>query len=120
MPRTLPSSSSNPCAPSSLINRRVSIRHPSSNDADATIGRRRRSPFQKVRIHDVSEGGIALVLKQPPPIGKCLFLQLTNRILEFSFDMAAEVRHVTPLKSGWIVGLQFDQPMTPEELAGLL
>ena len=110
-----------PAAVSDLVNRRVSIRYPAGASTITAVVSERCSPFKKARVHDVSQGGIALVLREAPQVGDLIYLQLTNRILDFSFDLAAEVRHLTPTKRGaWIVGLQFDQALSPAELAALL
>ena len=56
-----------------------------------------------------------------PAVREMLFLQMTNSLLGFTYDLAAEVRHVTPHKRGaWLVGLAFDRPLSPGELAGLI
>src|SRR5687768_1993252 len=103
MPRTLPSTppASAPHAQangaglySTLINRRVSIRYPGGLATVASAAMQTASRFRKARIIDVSQGGIALVLRRQPKIGDFIVLQLTNRILQFTFDIAAEVRHV--------------------------
>lgn len=121
MPRTLPSPAARKAsATAQLVNRRATIRYPCEGGT-AELANRRLSRYQKVRVHDISEGGIALLLKRPPQVGDWVFLQLTNRILQFSYDMVGEVRHVRPGRRGkWIVGLQFDDPLSPAELAALL
>ena len=122
MPRPdSPAEAERPAAPADLINRRVSIRYPGEESSISVLASKRRSPFRKVRVHDVSVGGIALILPLAPQVGEYIHLKLTNRILDFSFDLAAEVRHLTPTKRGaWIVGLEFEQPLSPAELASLL
>jgi hypothetical protein len=122
MPRTIPSPAAvKPPVCDELINRRVTIRYPAGGAVLTSMARKRRRHFTKVRVHDVSQGGIALILQHPPQIGESISLQLTNRILEFTFDLAAEVRHVRAHKKrGWIVGLQFDQSLSLAELASLV
>lgn len=104
-----------------LINRRIAIRHPSAPAARAVLTRNTRSPFQKARIHDVSHGGIALVLRDAPAVGTTVYLQMTNRLLGFTFDLSAEVRHVSAHQRGtWLVGIEFDHALSPGELAALI
>jgi hypothetical protein len=103
-----------------LINRRITIRRTASA-AVAVSAKQPRSPFQKVRIHDISQGGIALVLRHAPAVGEMICLQMTNRLLGFTYDLAAEVRHAQPLPRGtWLVGLAFDRPLSLGEFAALV
>ncbi len=101
-------------------NRRLTIRHASAlSHVSAT--HEGLSPFQKVRVHDVSQGGVALILPQAPPVGATIFLQMTNRHLDFTFDLAAEVRHATPHQRGsWLVGLAFAEALSSAELGALI
>jgi c-di-GMP-binding flagellar brake protein YcgR len=103
------------------INRRVTIRHACGTATRIAAGRRRRSPFQRVRALDISQGGIALVLRRAPAIGDIIFLQVINRVLGFTYDLAAEVRHFTRHKRGaWVVGLAFSAPLSHDELGTLI
>jgi hypothetical protein len=99
-----------------LINRRITIRRMPATAVNVTA-----TPFQKVRIHDISQGGIALVLRHAPAVGDTICLQMTNRLLGFTYDLAAEVRHAKPLRRGtWLVGLAFDQALSLGEFAALV
>ena len=124
MPRTIPSpAAARAAAPFDLVNRRVTIRYPGSAVAEAeTAPADGPCPqLHKARVHDVSQSGIALILEHPPTIGEPIYLQLTNRILDFTFDLSADVRHVSRRERGdWIVGLEFDEALSLAELAALL
>jgi hypothetical protein len=101
-------------------NRRVSIRYPSSV-ATACGADTDGVRFREVRVHDVSQGGIGLVLDKPLTVGDELYIQVTNNLLGFSYDLDAEVKHITPFAEGlWIVGFAFPRELTLAELAGLL
>ena len=103
-----------------LINRRITIRRTASAAVEVSA-KEPRSPFQKVRIHDISQGGIALVLRHAPAPGETICLQMTNRLLGFTYDLAAEVRHTQPQSRGnWLVGLAFDRPLSLAEFAALV
>lgn len=103
-----------------LINRRITIRRTASSAVEVAA-KAPRSPFQKVRIHDISQGGIALVLRHAPAVGDTICLQMTNRMLGFTYDLAAEVRHAKPLPRGnWLVGLAFDRELSLGEFAALV
>jgi hypothetical protein len=102
------------------INRRVTIRRPVNSATFATVNRKTRG-FDKVRVHDVSEGGIALLLRRAPEVGDTIYLQVCNSLLGFIYDMPSEVRHVTHRKRGsWLVGLAFATPLSHDELATLI
>jgi hypothetical protein len=103
-----------------LINRRITIRRAASAAVEVTASKS-CTPFQKVRIHDISQGGIALVLRHAPVVGDTICLQMTNRLLGFTYDLGAEVRHVRSLRRGtWLVGLAFDQALSLGEFAALV
>lgn len=122
MPQTLPSEAADQAALySTLVNRRVSIRHNAAATTGVTLAKRPRSPFRKVRVQDISQGGIALIVRQAPEVGESVLLQMHNRLLDFSFDLAAAVRHRRPHGRGsWLVGLEFDRTLSLAELASLL
>jgi hypothetical protein len=74
-----------------------------------------------VRVYDVAQGGLALVLPRAPALGEAIYLQVSNDVLGFTYDRAAEVRHARPYQRGtWLVGLAFEQPLSAIELAGLI
>ncbi|MFO0965598.1 MAG: PilZ domain-containing protein [Gemmataceae bacterium] len=103
----------------SWLSRRLTIRYPSGLGADTGLASDGVA-CRRVKVHDISKGGIALLLRRPLEIGKEVLIQISNRPLRFSFDLGAVVRHATPFTRGrWIVGLQFHQELTGEELANL-
>ena|SRR5438105_4775793 len=102
------------------LNRRLTIRHPAAQATEVAITES-GPPFQKVRVYDVSQGGLALILPRAPEVGESIFLQVSNDTLGFTYDLPAEVRHTRPYQRGtWLVGLAFEQPLSPGELAGLI
>jgi hypothetical protein len=104
-----------------VINRRVTIRRPARMNTDVAAAASRRIHFQKVRVHDISQRGIALVLRDAPAVGDMIALQMRNHLLGFAYDLAAEVRHVTPRPRGtWLVGLAFDRALSLGEFAVLI
>ncbi len=122
MPDSTPSASTEQAAVfGALINRRITIRRATSATTEVVVTKRPRTAFQKARVHDVSQGGIALVLRHAPAVGELICLQMTNRMLGFTFDLAAEVRHATPIERGnWLVGLAFDRILSLGEVAALV
>jgi hypothetical protein len=103
-----------------LINRRITIRRAASAAIEVTASQS-RTPFLKVRIHDISQGGIALVLRHAPAVGDTICLKMTNRLLGFTYDLAAKVRHIRPLpRRNWLVGLAFDRALSLGEFTALV
>jgi PilZ domain len=106
---------------STRFNRRFGVRYPSgvatANGPDAQDG----LLFRQAPVHDISHRGIALILPQPLAPGEDLCIQVTNRILRFSYDLNVQVRHASPHGHGrWIVGFAFPRALTLAELASLL
>jgi hypothetical protein len=117
-PSTLPPEAA-PCPGGA--NRRLTIRHPCPPTTQASAANDPHWPFQRVRVHDTSQGGVALILPHPPALGETIFLQMTNHLLDFTFDLAAEVRHVEAHPRGsWLVGVAFDEALSAEELGALI
>ena len=102
------------------LNRRLTIRHPATRTTQVAIPET-NPPLQKVRVYDVSKGGLALILPRAPEIGDAIFLQVSDDTLGFTYERAAEVRHTRPYHRGtWLVGLAFERPLSAGELAGLI
>jgi hypothetical protein len=107
--------------PRATINRRLTIRYGGGAHTEANGASHDLSPFQKVRVLDISKGGISLILPQRPPAGAIIFLQMTNTLHAFTYDLAAEVRHTTPLERGcWLAGLAFEQDLSAGDLSALI
>lgn len=106
---------------SSWLSRRVGLRYPIGPSTGARVSTEDPVFRRRVRVHDVSQHGMALLLPEALPLGQEVYIQISNRDLRLSYDLGAEVRHSTPHKRNrWIVGLRFHQELTPEELASLL
>src|SRR5262245_37922464 len=122
MPVALPSEVSKESALSSaLLNRRIAVRYPGVRTTSTRLARRGGVLFRGARVQDLSQGGIALVVGRPVKVGEDLCLHLKNRLLGFSFDLAAQVRHVRKVRRGrWVIGLAFARELSLAELACLL
>ncbi len=106
---------------SSRINRRLAVRFPCPAATVDSVSAVATLLFRRVRVHDVSQGGIALVLPRPLAPGVQLSIQVTNHILGFSYDLEVEVRHVTAIgQHQWLVGFAFPRKLSHAELASLL
>ena len=76
--------------------------------------------FRRARCHDISQAGIALFMKDAPPIGTVAHVRLRHRLLNFTFDLPAVIVHITPAKRGnYRAGLVFTRELTLAEFEGL-
>jgi PilZ domain len=76
------------------------------------------------RVVDVSVGGLGLLLRHRFEPGTQLAVEVNNRAGTFRRTLLARVRHATAvIASGdprWLVGCEFDQHLTEEELKALV
>ena len=73
------------------------------------------------RVRDISTGGIGLVTSTKVEPGTHLILELKSVAFLPPRTLPARVAHATPRASGsWLIGCQFDQPLSGEELRSLL
>lgn len=103
------------------FNRRVALRYPCGMATSTRIKMDGVNPFQRVIGHNISQGGMALILSECPEVGTFVHVRVRNSILEFSYDLAARIVHVAPTEYGeWLVGLAFARQLSLPELASLL
>ena len=101
-------------------NRRVTLRY-ACNAATPTTVSRNLGVVRRVRVHDISQGGIAVILRDPLQLGEEFVIQIRNQILGFSYDLVAHVRHITQHAQGrWLVGLAFVESLSMAELTSLV
>src|SRR5436190_132166 len=94
-------------------NRRVSVRY-GAPASTAKMGTPEGVLLRQVRVYDLSTGGIALIMAKPLEASDdTYYIQLNNRLLGFSYDLAAQVRHSTPhIRGQYIVGFSFLRELT--------
>jgi c-di-GMP-binding flagellar brake protein YcgR len=103
------------------FNRRVTIRYPCGLATRTRIKLEAAEPFRRVVGHNISQGGMGVVLEECPEVGTKVNVRMKNRILNFTYDLAARIVHVSPTDSGeWLVGLAFSRQLSLSELASLL
>lgn len=101
--------------------RRVSIRYPCGLALVTKVRLEDSKAFRRVLGHNISQGGMALILDDVPEIGAVVQVRVKNRILNFSYDLAARVIHASPFEDGrWLMGVAFSRQLSLAELAGLL
>jgi PilZ domain len=68
------------------------------------------------RVRDISSAGIGLSLKKRFETGTLLTVELSESP-NLSRQFLVRAVHATPDKKGqWIIGCQFDRPLSPEEM----
>jgi c-di-GMP-binding flagellar brake protein YcgR len=104
------------------FNRRVTIRYPCGLATSTKLKIENNDPFRRVRGHNISQGGMALILEECPEVGALVNIRMKNRILNFSYDLSARIVHVAPTDNDgeYLVGLAFSRQLTLAELASLL
>lgn len=70
-------------------------------------------------VHDLSVGGVGLILAKPLPTGTLVFIDLFG--FDVPLEFLARVAHANPHDDGrFLVGFQFDRPLNHEELTMVL
>ncbi len=113
---------SNEHSASPMANRRQFVRY---RCAPATIGKICKADshnFETVWVLDLSRSGVGLLLSQSLPKTQKLVLQITSPSDNQKYEFPARVVHSTPQLTGgeWVVGLEFEMPLTDEQLDRLL
>ena len=77
--------------------------------------------FQRAWLHNLSATGIGLLLAKPLDHGLFLTIQLKSSNSNKKYSLAAHAIHSTEQATGdWLVGCQFVEPLTDEDLDDLL
>ena len=80
-----------------------------------------RGTVSPVSIRDLSTTGIGLVLHTPFETGTSLTIELINPSKKFSRKIPVRVVHACAQPGGcWLVGFQFNDQVSSEELQALL
>ena len=87
------------------FHRRQSIRYPCGLAMMTRVCLDKGKAFRQVLGHNISQGGMALILELYPEIGAVVRVHMKNRILNFSYDLSASSRDVSPdYKNQWLGG----------------
>ena len=76
--------------------------------------------FGAVRIQNVSNQGVGLLVGRRVEPGSLLSLTLTNTSKSFARTFLVRVAHVTPQGGAFLVGGTFATPLTYDELTALV
>ena len=82
------------------FNRRVTIRYPCGLATTTRVKLDKFEPFRRVLGHNISQGGMALILDECPEVGTVVNIRMKNRILNFSYDLSARIVHVASTDEG--------------------
>lgn len=108
-------------APAALpYNRRVALRYVCAATTGTELAVDDRNLFRRVRVENISQGGIALWLKEPPAEDALVYIRLNNVLLSFTYDLSARARHAMKIKGRWLVGFAFTRELTMAELSSLV
>src|SRR5581483_648552 len=105
----------------SAANRRVSVRFPASPMTVSHMRLPHKTVFKRVRLFNISQGGVGILVRKPWPLNTEVDFQTKNELLNFTFDLPAQVVHATRYTRGrWIVGFAFERQLSLAELASLV
>jgi c-di-GMP-binding flagellar brake protein YcgR len=104
------------------IERRQSVRFPSSLDAICwQPGSPRGEPWSAI-VENISVGGIGLLCRRPIVEGSLFLIKLQNNFVDMSSPMHARAVHVSAKgEESWLIGCQFLHELDEkqaEDLAG--
>jgi|SRR5262245_23375225 len=101
--------------------RRASERFPVTSDTACTFVSPVLEDFGAVRIKNVSNEGVGLVVNQAVETGLLLVVTLVNKPKSFKKNVMARVVHVTPQAGGaYLLGCALTEPLTYDELCAMV
>lgn len=101
--------------------RRAAERMPVSKTTQCNFVAPLGPDFGPSRIANVSTSGIGLIVLKKVEVGSLLSVSVANPPSNFARTFVVRVAHVTPQAGGtFLVGAQFEPPLTYEEFKGLV
>jgi c-di-GMP-binding flagellar brake protein YcgR len=77
--------------------------------------------YQRAWLADLSLSGVGLVMVRSIPVGHSIYILIRTPTTQQLLLLQGRVVHATQQVSGeWLIGCQFDRPLTREELDELL
>lgn len=76
--------------------------------------------FGGATIRDISLNGIGMIVTKKVAIGSLLMVELVNEARNIAKAMMVRVAHVTPVNGGFLVGGEFTNPLTYQELTSFV
>jgi len=107
------------CPQSHALERRISVRYASDEDALCHLGGN-HFECSWAKVLDVSQTGIGLILDRALKAGRRLTLEFPEAGSSVRRSLGARVMHCTlQADESWLVGCRFDIPLAEYELRGL-
>jgi hypothetical protein len=97
-----------------MTNRRAWVRIPSNQVMMASTADTSATGWFG-RVRDISQGGVALILRRPFERGTNLILDLATNAGELR-GLPARVVHAWEMDGRWIIGCEFASPLNEDEL----
>jgi hypothetical protein len=102
-------------------NRRAFVRYQCGPATPGRVAVAGVEEWQPTWVLDLSLGGVGLLLSRPLESGLVLTLHLRSDSQNITYEFPARTCHVSRQPDGdWVVGCQFEQPLTDEVLDALL
>ena len=102
------------------VDRRAAERMPVNAGTGCTYGGVITADIGSVRVRDVSLNGIGVILSKKVEVGAQLVITLTNPEKGVNKTILLKVAHVTSVPGGFLVGGAFAEPLTYQELTGMV
>jgi hypothetical protein len=102
--------------------RRAAVRYPCDQDTFCQpIAARKGDDWRwPARIRDISLHGVGLLLSRRFEVGTILVIELQGTAKVCERMMIARVAHATPHEGEWVMGCQFINPLSEDELKELV
>jgi hypothetical protein len=100
--------------------RRAAQRYPVNTDTSCSFLSPVVEDLGPVQLRDISMAGIGLQLRRRVEVGSLLALTLVNPARSFNKTVLVQVAHVTPSLNGFLVGGNFREPLTYQEMSSLV
>jgi hypothetical protein len=99
--------------------RRRTERHRCKKDVSLTILVRPKLQKYKVKVYEVSQGGIGFLMETPLELNTVVALQRIMYSPRVSWLRSGKVIHATQQGERWLIGCELSPPFTEAEIASL-
>ena len=104
-----------------LGNRRASVRYRCAPATSGKVLLGECTEYQSAWVIDLSQGGVGLLMARPLAVHTSLTLKLYGLVSKIAYEIQALVAHNTQQSDGdWLVGCQFVDALTSEQVDDLL
>lgn len=100
--------------------RRKEIRMEVSKTTTCSFGGTVMDDLGPVKVRDLSMAGVGLLLGREVEVGNWLAIGLSNTPKGINKTVLVHVTHVTPVPGGFLVGGNFETPLSYQELTSFI